>query len=400
MSVSGMSVSGMSASSMSASSMRASNLRRSDLLFHRPKELAAIQPAEARGKARDAGRLLVSRPERLTHACFHELAYFLEPGDLLVVNRSATLPASLPAEGDDGPFILNLSTYYGSPSYGSPSYGSLWLAEPRWSPSDPGPLPGLQPGGKLQIAGLEARLITSFPGLSRLWFVQFEGDIMTAMHRAGRPIRYGYLRDDYTLNHYQTIFATEPGSAEMPSAAYPFTRRVVENLTRRGVQIASIVLHTGVSSLEVEVEDVQKHPLYPEPFRVPAATAKAVNAARAEGRRVIAVGTTVVRALESAWDGQMVRASTGFTRLYIHPNRGVHVVDGLITGLHDPATSHLAMLYAIAGQEMIQDAYRAAVLGGYHWHEFGDSHLILPQRVGRATGVGCENGRGQPRDGQ
>jgi S-adenosylmethionine:tRNA ribosyltransferase-isomerase len=314
----------------------------------------------------------------------------------LVVNRSATLPASLPAEGDFGSFILNLSTHYGSTHY-----GSLWLAEPRWSPSEPGPLPGLKPGSHLLVAGLEARLIAPFPGLSRLWFIQFSGDVMTAIHRAGRPIRYGYLSDDYALNHYQTIFATEPGSAEMPSAAYPFTRRVVDSLGRRGVQIASIVLHTGVSSLEVEVEDVEKHPLYPEPYRVSAATAKAVNAARAEGRRVIAIGTTVVRALESAWDGQMVRAAAGFTRLYIHPSRGVHVVDGLLTGLHDPVTSHLAMLYAIAGKEMIQDAYRAAILDSYHWHEFGDSHLILPDREARSgqgrpsqRGWLSENGRG------
>jgi S-adenosylmethionine:tRNA ribosyltransferase-isomerase len=146
------------------------------------------------------------------------------------------------------------------------------------------------------------------------------------------------------------------------------------------VQIAPITLHTGVSSLEVEAEVVEEHPLYPEPFSVSAATAQAVNAAKREGRRIIATGTTCVRALESAWNGHEVTARRGFTRLYIHPARGVNVIDGLITGLHDPVTSHLAMLYTIAGQETIRSAYEAAVLERYLWHEFGDSHLILPEQ--------------------
>jgi S-adenosylmethionine:tRNA ribosyltransferase-isomerase len=164
----------------------------------------------------------------------------------------------------------------------------------------------------------------------------------------------------------------------MPSAAYPFTRRAVDSLARRGVAFASIILHTGVSSLEVEAEEVERHPLYPEPYCVPRQTAAAVNITRRAGRRVIALGTTVVRALESAWDGYEARASSGFSRLYIHPRRPPQVVTGLLTGLHDPGTSHLAMLYALAGPESIHEAYAEAVREGYRWHEFGDSHLILP----------------------
>jgi len=224
---------------------------------------------------------------------------------------------------------------------------------------------------------LDGRMVAPYPGLPDLWFVQINGDTRAAMSQWGEPIRYGYAGAVYPLKFYQTIFANVPGSAEMPSAGYPFTRRVLESLHDKGIQVEGIVLHTGVSSQEVEVEDVEDHPLYPEPFFVPATTAKAVNAARCDGRRVIAVGTTVVRALESAWDGEQVRAASGFTRVYVHPTRGVHTVDGLITGLHDPVTSHLAMLYAIAGQEMIRSSYREAVKEGYLWHEFGDSHLIL-----------------------
>lgn len=342
-------------------------MKRDALIFERPADLAATRPTEARGIERDSIRLMVSAPGSHSHATFRDLPLYLCPGDVLVVNRSATLPASLPATGTIGDFRLNLSTNYGR---------NLWLAEPRWSASQPGPLP-LNAGDEISAGGVRGRLLGHYPGLQRLWFVQFEDDIQAAMHRTGEPIRYGYVEGRYPLEDYQTIFATQPGSAEMPSAGYPFTQRVLDDLLAMGVELTEITLHTGVSSLEVEVDDIEDHPLYPEPFDVPAATAAAVNAARKEGRRVIAVGTTVVRALESAWDGAQVQPRSGFTRLYIQPETGVHVVNGLITGLHDPVTSHLAMLYAIAGQDMIRSAYAEAVRESYLWHEFGDSHLIL-----------------------
>ena len=342
-------------------------MKRNELVFERPSSLAATRPAEARGIQRDEVRLMVSTPSGQRHARFVDLPQFLRPGDLLVINHSATLPASLPAEAALGSFTLNLSTNYGH---------AVWLAEPRWSPARQGPLP-LAAGEEITVAGIHARLIAQFPGLPRLWFIQFESELDSAMARSGVPIRYAYLDGDYPLTNYQTIFATRPGSAEMPSAAYPFTARVLQALDDCDIKIAGIILHTGVSSLEVEVEDVEQHPLFPEPLEVPPATAAAVNAAKAEGRRIIAVGTTVVRALESAWDGQRVQPVKGFTRLYIKSKHDIHVVEGLLTGLHDPVTSHLAMLYAIAGKDLIRESYAEAVREGYLWHEFGDSHLIL-----------------------
>ncbi|MBZ0286205.1 MAG: S-adenosylmethionine:tRNA ribosyltransferase-isomerase, partial [Anaerolineae bacterium] len=297
-------------------------MKRADLIFDRPAQLAATAPAELRGLARDEVRLMVSTPTGHHHARFRDLASFLEVGDLLVVNHSATLCASLPATGSVGDFTLSLSTNFGQ---------GLWIAEPRWSPAKPGPMP-IQSGEQFEVAGLQSRFIQPYPGLERLWFTAISGDVFAAMNQFGSPIRYSYVNEAYPLDYYQTIFAQVPGSAEMPSAAYPFTQRVLDSLTAKGVQIAGIVLHTGVSSLEVEAEEVESHPLYPEPFSVPAETANAVNRARREGRRVIAVGTTSVRALESAWDGRRVRAASGFTRVYIHPRRGVHVVDGLISG--------------------------------------------------------------------
>lgn len=340
------------------------------LLFDRPDHLQATAPPENRALDRDGVRLLVTTPDGSVHALFSDLQEFLRPGDLLVVNESATIPASLPAEGSVGTFVLNLSTDYGN---------GLWLAEPRWSSSKPGPLP-LKDGEILWIPGLIGRLVSKYPGLERLWFVRIHGEVEAALAEHGSPIRYGYADQGYPLEAYQTIFARTPGSAEMPSAARPFTQHVVDSLKRRRVEIVSIVLHTGVSSLEVDSEELEDQVMFPEPYGVPPATAKAVNDAKSEGRRVIAVGTTAMRALESAWDGQRVRPVSGFTGLYIHPGGGVRVVDGLLTGFHDPMASHLAMLYALAGEEMVRAAYTEAVQNGYLWHEFGDSNLVLPRR--------------------
>ncbi len=342
-------------------------MQREELVFERPIELQATAPAELRGLARDEVRLMVSTPAGHVHTHFVNLAEHLQPGDLLVVNRSATLPASLPAVAALGSFRLNLSTDYGR---------GLWLAEPRWDYDRPGPLP-LEIGETIAVGGSPATVLAAHPGLPRLRFIQLGEQAQRLLHRCGEPIRYGYVRNPYPLAAYQTIFARVPGSAEMPSAGRPFTGRVLHSLKRRGVEVAGVLLHTGVSSLEVETNRLEEHPMYAEPFAVPAATADAVNRARRDGRRVIAVGTTVVRALESAWAGSEVRAARGFTRIFIHPERGVFTIDGLISGFHDPLASHLAMLYAVAGQELIRDAYVQAVENGYLWHEFGDSHLIL-----------------------
>jgi S-adenosylmethionine:tRNA ribosyltransferase-isomerase len=171
------------------------------------------------------------------------------------------------------------------------------------------------------------------------------------------------------------VFAAEPGSAEMPSAGRAFTRETVRTLRERGIGIAPLVLHTGVASLEADEAP------YPERYRVPAATADAVNRTRAAGGRIIAVGTTVVRALETvAGADGIVTPGEGWTELVVTPERGVRVVDAILTGLHAPRASHLAMLEAIAGRGHLARAYAAALRHRYLWHEFGDLHLILPPR--------------------
>jgi len=344
-------------------------VRREDLVFPRPEGLIAREPPEVSRGSRDAVQLLVSGPGGHQLASFRDLPRFLEPGDLLVVNESATLPASLPAEGPGGPFLLNLCTRYAP---------RLYLSEPRRSFRDPGPLP-LAPGDRATVSGVPVRFLAPYPGIPRLWFVSTGEDLLPILPRSGSPIRYGYVETPWPLSTYQTLFSRVPGSMEMPSAGRPFTRRVMEALAARGVGIATVVLHCGVSSLEVGEDRVDEQVLYPEPFEVPEATARAVDQTRHHGHRVVAVGTTVVRALESSWEEGRVRPRRGLTRLYVRPPEPLRAVQGLLTGLHDPLTSHLALLFALGPPRWVREAYQVAVRAGLLWHEFGDSHLILPE---------------------
>ncbi|MFF0475891.1 S-adenosylmethionine:tRNA ribosyltransferase-isomerase [Streptomyces sp. NPDC004284] len=341
-----------------------------------PAELSARVPAEQRGpgRGRDDVRLLVSRGEAVSHHSFRELPALLRAGDVLVVNTSTTLAAAVDGllapngepvvvhfstRGDDGRWAVELRTPDGSGST-RPRGGGPAGAVVR--------LPG---GARLVLAGPLA------PGSGRLWWARVDTDVPGLLGRYGRAIRYGYTERDQPLSAYRTVFALPSpdgaGSAEMPSAGRPFTARLVAELVDRGVRIAPLSLHTGVASAEAH------EPPYPEPFEVPAATAALVNAARAEGGRVIAVGTTVVRALESAAVGGVVRARAGWTDLVVTPARGVRVVDGLLTGLHEPEASHLLMLEAVSGRPALRSAYAAAVRERYLWHEFGDVHLLLPE---------------------
>ncbi len=333
-----------------------------------PVHREADRPPESRGVGRDGVRLLVSRSNREEDRQFVDLPELLAPGDLLVVNESGTLAASLPATGPGGSFRLNLSTRYGP---------SLWLAEPRWSDARPGPIP-LEVGTSLDVAGLPARVVAPFPGIPRLWFVRFDGNVDAAMARAGRPIRYAYLSEEVPLAAYQTVFARVPGSAEMPSAGRPFTPAIVARLRARGIGVASILLHAGVSSLETDPDGRTPAPIYPEPYSVPAETVAEIERTHRSGGRVIAVGTTVVRALESAAGTCGPRASQGFTRLYLRPGRSPTTFDALLTGFHDARSTHLDLLAAFAGEERLARSYAVASRRGYLWHEFGDSQLLWP----------------------
>ena len=342
-----------------------------------PAHLEAGEPPEARGLRRDDVRLLVSRVDRnsIVHSHFRELPHWLLPGDLLVVNTSGTLNAALSARTTDGHrFELHLSTRLP---------GNFWVVEVRrpglvaslpCSDAQAGIVFEMDGGGRIVILA-PYPLAGSLEARSRLWIaaLQLDEPLLPYLERAGRPIRYSYVTTPWPESMYQTVFATEPGSAEMPSAGRPFTPDLVTRLVASGIQIAPLLLHTGVASLE------DHEPPYEEFYRVPLETARLVNAARAAGKRVIAVGTTAVRALESVTDAAgSVHPGEGWTRLVITPRRGIRAVDALLTGLHEPRASHLAMLEALAGIEHLRVAYGEALRERYLWHEFGDLHLIMP----------------------
>jgi S-adenosylmethionine:tRNA ribosyltransferase-isomerase len=322
------------------------------------------QPAECPNQLLVASRSTGS----LVDACFAELSHFLDAGDLLVVNTSATLPAALPARMDGGEVELHLSMPAGPTGGGE----TLWVVELRTVDRRPLRAPV---GARLELpAGGEAELLAPYLGSARLSVARLSLDapVEGYLARHGHPIRYRHTELDQPIGAYQTVFAREPGSAEMPSAARPFTAELVTELVSEGVLIAPVTLHCGVSSLEAGESP------YPERFRVPAETARLVNAVHGWGGRVVAVGTTVVRALETvaAPDGS-VSPGNGLTRLVVSPERGLHAIDGLITGWHEPESSHLSLLEAAAGPDLLRRSYHAAHAAGYRFHEFGDSHLIL-----------------------
>ncbi|SDD17853.1 S-adenosylmethionine:tRNA ribosyltransferase-isomerase [Nocardioides lianchengensis] len=333
----------------------------------------APAPAEERGLTRDATRLLVAGPDGVRHTRFRELARHLSPGDVVVVNNSATVAGQLDAVSSrHGPVVVHLAT---------PLDDGDWVVEVRSAPDAARAVLDAAPGEELRAGPVRLRLRAPYPrdGSSptgrgdRLWRASVEGDLACHASRHGRPISYGYLDRAYPLAAYQTVFATEPGSAEMPSAGRPFTPALVTELVSRGIAVTPITLHTGVSSQEAG-EAPQ-----PERFEVSAATARLVEAARAGGGRVVAVGTTVTRALESAVDGRgRLAAARGWTERVVTPADPPRVVTGLVTGWHDPAASHLLLVEAVAGADLTQTSYDAAVAGGYLWHEFGDAALLLP----------------------
>jgi S-adenosylmethionine:tRNA ribosyltransferase-isomerase len=347
--------------------------------FTLPPELEASEPPEARGLARAAVRLMASHcgGDSIAHARFRDIGEFLREGDLLVVNTSGTLNAALDATRADGTRLeLHLSTHLP---------GDIWTVELR-TPGERGTRPFLdaEAGETLALpAGGEVALLAPYAtdraaasGISpRLWLatLRLPTSLETYLSRHGFPIRYSYVPRRWPLEVYQTVFATEPGSAEMPSAGRAFTRELLSRLEEQGIRFAPLLLHTGVASPE------DHEPPYEEYYRVPLATARAVNEAHAAGQRVIAVGTTVVRALETVTDETGVsHPGEGWTSVVITPERGVRAVDGLLTGLHEPRASHLAMLEAICGREHLRLAYAEALRERYLWHEFGDLHLLLP----------------------
>jgi S-adenosylmethionine:tRNA ribosyltransferase-isomerase len=315
--------------------------------------------------------MLVARKSTgsLTSSFFRDLPNFLESGDLVVINTSGTIPAAIDAVASDGTALtVHLSNELDD---------ARWIVELRQKSGDStqrwlGPVPSR----RLQLSGGATMDLEELYGAGeRLWVASLHLNerVLPWLERHGRPISYGYVHRTFPIETYQNVYATEYGSAEMPSAGRPFTTDIITRLVAKGVGVAPVILHTGVASLEDDELP------YPERVRVSSATADRVTAARRLGHRVIAVGTTVVRALESCAtrEGEIF-AFDGWTDLIISPERALRVVDGLVTGWHEPVSSHLMMLEALIGRRLLEASYGVALDQGYQWHEFGDIHMILP----------------------
>ena len=314
---------------------------------------------------------------RVFHRRFEDLPAYVAAGDLVVFNTSATMPAAVDGALPHGrPVVVHFATALDD---------GTWVVEVRPAVRAQGPVTSVATGDRVRLAGGAcATLLTTYPDVSqpasRLWRANISApDVLRLLSRYGRPITYGYVSKQWPLAYYQTVFATDPGSAEMPSAGRPFTAELVKSLIARRVRMAPITLHAGVSSPDAG------EPPAPERYRVSAGTADLVNLTHRSGGRVIATGTTVTRALETVADTSgWVTSGHGWTHVVLGPKRPARAVDGLITGWHAPGASHLLVLEAVAGPDLVRSAYEQGLQGGYLWHEFGDSSLLLANRGRRA----------------
>lgn len=341
------------------------------LAFELRPALEAHEPPEASGRARDDVRLLVARrgEDSIAHRAFSDLPELLEPGDVVVVNVSATIPAAVPARRADGGRVrVHFATQ-------APHLEDDWRVVEIRTADGTRPL-RLPVGESVTLrGGARLELVAPYASGQRLMLARFCCALLVDeyLERHGEPIRYSHVSKAWPLEAYQNVYAISPGSAEMPSAGRPITRELISRLVAREIVVTPVTLHCGVSSPE------SHEPPFPEWYEVPEHTAHAIAAARDRGGRVIAVGTTVVRALESAGGPNRCScARSGWTGLVLTPECGVSVVDGLITGWHEPEASHLQLLEALMGPALLARSYEAALEAGYLWHEFGDSHLILP----------------------
>jgi S-adenosylmethionine:tRNA ribosyltransferase-isomerase len=347
----------------------------SPFTFILPPELSAKEPPERRGLARDQVRLMIidRAGGSVEHTRFDHLGEYLRAGDLLVFNTSRTLPAALDGcAAPVGPCIeIRLAEHLPDDS---------WLALLLCQRGDPFSC-GLRAGMQINFGeGLTGAIEERDERIARLWRMRFSksgAELMDLLYKLGRPIRYEYVSAPWNLDYYQTVYAREPGSAEMPSAGRAFTWRLLFDLQRRGIETAYVVLHTGLSSYMDDELDAQ-HPASEEEYFISDNAAAKINRKREQGGRVVAVGTTVVRALEAvAGERGRIEPGHGYTRLHVTAQHQLKAVDGLLTGLHEPEASHLDLLTAFLPAEQIRAAYLEAVRLGYLWHEFGDLNLII-----------------------
>jgi S-adenosylmethionine:tRNA ribosyltransferase-isomerase len=341
--------------------------------FHLPSQLNADRPPERRGLARDGVRLLVldRNTGQVTHTRFDRITEFLDPGDLLVFNSSRTLPATLVGTVRHLQWAVEVRLAELLPD-------GTWLALLVQSPQKADVTKGLI----LEFAqDLRCEVLERDQRIPRLWKLRFSKsgtEFLDSVYRIGQPVRYRYLSAPWRLSYYQNVYALQPGAAEMPSAGRAFTWRLLLQLRSRGVESASITLHAGLSSyLDIELD--RQHLAAEEEYWISEEAAAKIRRAKNSGRRIVAIGTTVVRALESiaAESGGEVRACHQYTQLRVTADYRLQIVNSLLTGLHEPEASHLDLLAVFVPPPTIYATYSEAIQQHYLWHEFGDLNLIL-----------------------
>ncbi|HVP68576.1 MAG TPA: tRNA preQ1(34) S-adenosylmethionine ribosyltransferase-isomerase QueA [Anaeromyxobacteraceae bacterium] len=342
-------------------------MRVDELDYELPQDLIAQAPAEPR----DTSRLLAlpRRDGAPRHLRFADLPDLLEPGDLLVLNDSRVIPARLVGrKASGGRCEVLLVEPFDEPA-------GLWRVMGQASKA-------LRSGSRLDFHGLAAEVqAAEGDGFYSVRFDRGGAALEEALERVGRVPLPPYIRREPVASDgrdYQTVVARAPGSVAAPTAGLHFTPALLDRLERHGVRRALVTLHVGPGTfLPVRTERLEDHRMHPERFDVPVATAEAFAEARARRSRVVAVGTTVVRALESAWAGGSLRPGPGRTEIFILPGFEFRAVDGLVTNFHLPRSTLLALVCAFAGAERVLAGYREAVAARYRFYSYGDAMAVL-----------------------
>ncbi|MFD1738200.1 S-adenosylmethionine:tRNA ribosyltransferase-isomerase [Bacillus salitolerans] len=336
--------------------------------FEIPTTQSANIPIELTGKSRDSVRMMVldRKTGQFSNHHFNELDSFLQPGDVVVLNNSRTIPAVLKGKQGKREVEIRLSRRVSAQTWEALIVGGIYSNTKCIEFSN-------EVTATIEGQGSERPLVVLSFSVGGADFYQF-------IYKYGEPIRYEYIEHPWPLEAYQTVYASVPGSVEMPSAGRAFTWQLLNRLKKKGIEVVILQLHAGLSYYG---NDRWPNPTnHPEAFHIPLHTAKVINQAKKDRRRIIAVGTTVVRAIETvADDNGHVRSGEGTTRLYIKAGMKLKAIDGLITGLHEPEASHLDLLTSLIEKKKLIHAYEAALKQGYLWHEFGDMNLILPIEV-------------------
>jgi S-adenosylmethionine:tRNA ribosyltransferase-isomerase len=337
-----------------------------DYDFRLPPELIAQAPLPVR----DQSRLLVLHKQdgSLEHRIFTDIVDYLQTGDCLVVNDTKVLPARLFGQKVGGTAEIEVVLL-------------RQINQNDWEVL-------VRPGRRARVGtaltfgdgALRAEVIDNTPAGGRVLHFHYQGQFMEILDRLGQMPLPPYIQQKLSdKNRYQTVYARELGSAAAPTAGLHFTERLLDTLAEQGIQIAKLTLHVGLGTFRpVQVEDVEQHQMHSEYYTLTAETAEQINQSHRQGKKVIAVGTTSARTLETVGkpDGT-VQAASGWTDIFIYPGYQFKVLDGLITNFHLPQSTLIMLVSALAGREQVLQAYQEAIRQRYRFYSFGDAMLII-----------------------